>query len=712
MKKLVVMLAVAMMVAGMRANAYDEYQQPVSPYYTSGVQYLKSHQYTNAITELKKALRENPNDTSARIQLINAYLARAAYFNNQAKQYNKSANDLRSGLFYMKYYSTSPIDTAMMSNIQATENNLNIVMSSVDSDNSPKARFERGKTLRSQGEFAAAAIEYHAAQLDTSYKKDASIALGDIYYILNLNEQAANFYEQAIKCDASNVETHLKLARVYERLGQTDKAINEYNCALTKSDENQDILLSLETIWRQKVADEPENAEAHANLGAVLQKKGDFVNALTEYQTAEKINPTNVTTRMNLGTLYQQQNNFEAAIQAYDSILRLYPNNKMAYYYKAQCLKAQGLKDAAIQNYKLALNLDTNDENIKNELFDMYKQTMTTDELLNYMYTELQKTPADPLATYNYAYELHKAGKLDDAITYYKQSIKLNPNYPNAYINLAQVYRQKSDYNAAKQILVDAKSLFPENGDIKKHLASVEAETGSIMYSDAAKLYQQQKYNEAIAIYNKIQPATVESNLGLGACYQALNNYQTAIEYFKKAFALDSTNADTAYYIGLAYSNLDDYANAKTYANKALALDKNNKNAKDLLNYTIEQENIALLDKAMGFYEKKQLPQALELINKALAQDSTDANAYYYRALVYDEQKKYNEAIADYGNALKNNPEMTIVYYAMAIDYDYLKQYKNALLNYKKFLASTKEQNEYTKYSEQRVKDLHQYDTP
>lgn len=712
MKKQVLMLAVAMIFAGSSVNAYDEYQQPVSPYYTSGVQYLKSHQYTNAITELKKALRENPNDTSARIQLINAYLARAAYFNNQAKQFNKSANDLRSGLFYMKYYSTSPIDTAMMTNIQATENNLNIVMSSVDTDNTPKARFERGKTLRSQGEFAAAAIEYHAAQLDPSYKKDASVALGDIYYILNLNEQAANFYEQAIKCDASVVETHLKLARVYERLGQTDKAINEYNCALSKSDENQDILLSLETIWRQKVAEEPENAEAHANLGAVLQKKGDFANALTEYQTAEKINPTNVTTRMNLGTLYQQQKNYEAAIQAYDSILRLYPNNKMAYYYKAQCLKAQGLKDAAIENYKLALNLDTNDENIKEELFEMYKQTMTTDQLLAYMYSELQKTPVDALATYNYAYELHKAGRLDDAISYYKQSIKLNPNYPNAYINLAQVYRQKNDYAAAKQTLIDAKGLFPENGDIKKHLASVEAETGSIMFSDAAKLYQQQKYNEAIAIYNKIQPATAESNLGIGACYQAMNNNQSAIEYFKKAFILDSTNADTAYYIGLAYANMNDFTNAKLYANKALSIDKNNKNAKDLIAYTIEQENIIFLDKAMEFYEKKQFNDALELINKALAQDSTDSNAYYYRALVYDEQKKYNEAIADYNNAIKNNPEMTIVYYAMAIDYDYLKQYKNALLNYKKFLASTKEENEYTKYSQQRVKDLHQYDTP
>ena len=411
-----------------------------------------------------------------------------------------------------------------------------------------------------------------------------------------------------------------------------------------------------------------------------MQKKGDFANALTEYQTAEKINPTNVTTRMNLGTLYQQQKNYEAAIQAYDSILRLYPNNKMAYYYKAQCLKAQGLKDAAIENYKLALNLDTNDENIKEELFEMYKQTMTTDQLLAYMYSELQKTPVDALATYNYAYELHKAGRLDDAISYYKQSIKLNPNYPNAYINLAQVYRQKNDYATAKQTLIDAKGLFPENGDIKKHLASVEAETGSIMFSDAAKLYQQQKYNEAIAIYNKIQPATAESNLGIGACYQAMNNNQSAIEYFKKAFILDSTNADTAYYIGLAYANMNDFTNAKLYANKALSIDKNNKNAKDLIAYTIEQENIIFLDKAMEFYEKKQFNDALELINKALAQDSTDSNAYYYRALVYDEQKKYNEAIADYNNAIKNNPEMTIVYYAMAIDYDYLKQYKNALI--------------------------------
>lgn len=712
MKKLILVFAVAMFFAGIQTKAYDDYQKPVSPYYTSGVQYLKAHQYSNAITELKKALRENPQDTSSRIQLINAYLARAAYFNNQAKEYNKSANDLRSGLFYMKYYTTAPIDTAMMTNIQATENNLKTVMSSVSNDNSAKARFLRGKSLRAQGEFAAAAIEFHAAQSDPTYKKESSAALGDIYYILNLNEQAATFFESAIKCDASNVDMHLKLARVYERLGYTDKAINEYNCALSKSDENQDILLSLETIWRQKTVEDPNNAEAHANLGAVLQKKGDLTNALNEYQTAEKLNPTNVTTRMNLGTLYQQQNNFDAAIQAYDSILRLYPNNKNAYFYKAQCLKAQGLKDSAIKNFKLALNLDPNDEAIKNELMDIYQKEMSPDEFLKFMYSELQKNPTDGDSVYKYAYELHKAGRLDEAITYYNQSIKLAPNSPNAYINLAHVYRQKSNYDKARQTLVDAGSLFPENVDIKKQLASMEEENKSLLYSNAAKLYQEKKYNDAISMYNKILPATAESYLGLGACYQSLNNNKTAIDYYKKALALDSTNADTAYYIGLAYSNLDDLANAKIYANKALAIDPNNKNAKDLLSYTIEQENIAMIDNAMTFYEKKQYNEALNLLNKAIAQDSTDANAYYYRALVYDELKKYNEAISDYKNAFKNNNQMTIVYYAMAIDYDFLKQYKEALLNYKKYLESTQDKNEYTQYSEQRVKDLKQYDTP
>ena len=61
---------------------------------------------TSAITEFRKALRINYLDNSARISLINSYLARATYYANQEKNYEKAANDFRSALFYLKIYPT------------------------------------------------------------------------------------------------------------------------------------------------------------------------------------------------------------------------------------------------------------------------------------------------------------------------------------------------------------------------------------------------------------------------------------------------------------------------------------------------------------------------------------------------------------------------------------------------------------------------------
>ena len=88
----------------------------------------------------------------------------------------------------------------------------------------------------------------------------------------------------------------MKLAGAYERLGKIDLAAEEYNLALSKTGSNDDILMSLENIWQQKIIDNPQDAEAHANLGAVLQKKKDYQGALAQYKKAESINPSNTNT--------------------------------------------------------------------------------------------------------------------------------------------------------------------------------------------------------------------------------------------------------------------------------------------------------------------------------------------------------------------------------------------------------------------------------
>ena len=73
-------------------------------HYDLGQQYLYQSQYSSSIDEFKKALRINPLDNSARIGIVNAYLARATYYANKAGNYSDACDDFRSALFYIKYY--------------------------------------------------------------------------------------------------------------------------------------------------------------------------------------------------------------------------------------------------------------------------------------------------------------------------------------------------------------------------------------------------------------------------------------------------------------------------------------------------------------------------------------------------------------------------------------------------------------------------------
>lgn len=724
MKKRVLTALFLLLIMSQAANAegklvpvgysgYSDYPMEVSAYYTNGMDYINSHQYTKAISEFRKALRENSLDKSSRIQLVNAYILRAQYYNNQQTDYNRAANDLRSAIFYMKYFDNAPVDAQYITDLNAMEDNLNNILYAIKADQTPKGRYMMGKSLRAQGEFAAAIVEFQKAQNDVNYRKSSLANLGEIYYIMNLNEQAASFLDQALVLDPKNSNLHLKLAGAYERLGQIDKAVKEYNLALTKSGDNQEILMSLENIWKQRVAQNPNDAEAHANLGAVYQKKNDFTSALAQYEKAEQLNPSNITTRLNMGTLYQAKKEYETAIEAYDTIIAVNPNFMLPYLYKAQCYNALGNKDAAMQNYKLALNLEPSNQMIKDEMFAMYETTMTPEQKLSFIYQQLQKDASNSDLNYKYAYELHKAGKVAEAATYYNQSIKLDPKNENAYLNLAQCYQQQGNFDQARSVLTNAKGLFPDNDLVKKQLASIDAESSSLLYSKASELFNQKKFQEAIAMYQKIVPATPESLVGIGACYQSLNDNTSAASYYVKSLAIDPKNADTAYYAALAYSNIENFTQAKTYANKALAIDPANKHAKELLTYVIEQENTEKMDKAIELFEKKQYAQALTLLNTVIAQDPKDSNAYYYRGMVYDAQKKYANAINDYKKALFYNPQMTIANYSLAIDYDYLAQYANALYYHKKYLSETKkagETNDYTRYSARRIQDLKQYE--
>ena len=210
-----------------------------------GQNYLSNYQYSGAITEFKSALRINYMDTSARIGLINAYLARGTDYANKEKAWGKAANDFRSALFYLKYY---PNNDAIQNSAQAINqvtNNLARCLNETGFDKSPQNRYSTAKYLRSEGNFAAAGYEFNQTLSNTSLQKSSFEQIAEIMKLLGNDQKALEYYSKAVAVAPADLSLRLEYAKMLDKNKNEDSATKEYAYILDKSTaENKDIVKS------------------------------------------------------------------------------------------------------------------------------------------------------------------------------------------------------------------------------------------------------------------------------------------------------------------------------------------------------------------------------------------------------------------------------------------------------------------------------------
>lgn len=672
-----------------------------------GQQYLSNYRYSGAITEFKSALRINYLDNSARIGLVNSYLARGTYYANTDKDYNKAADDYRSALFYLIYYPTANQVKNSSQAIVNVTSNLNKCFNEIKFDTTPSNRFNTAKQLRAEGNFSAAAYEFNQALSDTSLIKESFQQTGDIMKLLGNNQKAAEYYKKAVSVAPNDIDLRLSYAKILDKLDQQDQAVQEYNFILTKTENNKDVLYSLERIYKRKLEEAPNDASVTANLGAIMQKQGNFDEALRYYSKAEYLDPSNTNTRINVGTLYQQKGDYKTAITAYDSVLILNPDNVQANIYKAQSLAKLGDTKGVQDIYKKILSKDPNNETVKTEMTALLKESMSPAQFTEYVKKHTPKSAPDIL--YNYALELHKNNKLSEAEAMYNEVIKLEPLNAEAYVNLGIAQGQNKNYEQALLTLNNANVKFPNNKQVTDAIKSINAQSTDAKLETAANYFNNKDYQNAINEYLKISPATSDTMLGIASAYQNLGSTDKAIEYYQEAFKLAPANSDIAYYISALYAEKEDFENANVFVQKALTLNKNNKQAQELSKMLAENKNSEVLTNAIALFDSEKYDESFAQLNKLLAVDSKNAYGYYYRAMIYDTKQNYKEALTDYKRAISLNPDLLIVNYLIGVDYDMLEDYKNAMSYYQSFLASYNEDDDYKKYAQNRIGELAQY---
>ena len=76
---------------------------------------------------------------------------------------------------------------------------------------------------------------------------------------------------------------------------------------------------------------------------------------------------------------------------------------------------------------------------------------------------------------------------MDLAIETYRRAIQLQPNFPDAYCNLANAYKEKGLVVEAEEAYNKALILCPTHADSQNNLANIKREQGKI--EEATKLY-------------------------------------------------------------------------------------------------------------------------------------------------------------------------------------------------------------------------------
>ena len=707
-KRIIIILAVFLFFSAYSQEINQQDVQRFSSYYSNGMEYLKNQQYSSAITEFRKVLRFSPYDSIVQGALASAYLARAQYYRQTTKEVKKAIIDYKSAYFYSKLWSKTQSDNSMLQLANSSHKDVVELEKRIGQNQDIDTRLLSAKTLRAQGELAAAAFDFYKL-LDTKYSEISYENIVNIYKNLNNLSQAMDYAKTALDNNPKDAKMHFTYGVMLDDARNYEASMEQYNLALQYGDKSPELMEVLENKWTQNIVNNPNNAQNYINLGAIYQKQGRFDQAKTQYLKAMQMDSSDDTAYYNLASLYLQQKNYQGAIDTYNKLLMRHPDNIEVISYKAQALYDAKRYDEALKQYELISNLDSNNKLAKDMANDIIYNRFDGDKLLNYLGVHAANNSKSYEAQFNYALELHKNKKYIAAIEYYKKAQNIDPSKEETYINLAQIYIEQQNYKLASEICEKGLLLMPDNKNLIGYLSDIKNYSMNLEFDEASKLYEEGKYQEAIKKYIALNNKTKEVNMAIAGCYWQLNDFENANKYYLEVLKTEPKNIDALINSAYAYFSLNDMNNAKTTAQKILSIDNKNKEAQEIISSIAQKDNEAILNNAIAHYEKGDFNNALGNITKYLNKCPDNEYGLYYKALILDELKKAKEAAWVYKVLIQKHPNFANAYYSLAVNLDNQENYKDAISNYEKFMSLTKEKNDMTNYASSRVKELKNY---
>jgi len=346
---------------------------------------------------------------------------------------------------------------------KATQANSHLQKAARLSPNSAAARTNLATNLVQLHQLGPAEFEFKRARALEPESYDTNHNLGEFYITAGKLQQAVPFLEKAYQLKPDAYDNGYNLALAYIETPKNDLAERVTN----------------ELLSRQNTA------ELHNLLAEIEENKQNFVSAANEYETAAHMDPSE-SNLFDWGSELLLHRTLDAAVEIFQRATERYPKSPRLAIGLGMALYSRGNYDEAVKALLLGADLDPSDTQCYYFLSKAYDSSPgQADEVIQRFRRFMDLKPRNGHAPYYYAMSLWKGRRAQDASvdvdqieTLLKKSVALDPKFPEAHLQLGNLYSDQKKYDVAIAQYQRAIALDADLADAHYRLGQALVHTG------------------------------------------------------------------------------------------------------------------------------------------------------------------------------------------------------------------------------------------
>jgi tetratricopeptide (TPR) repeat protein len=281
----------------------------------------------------------------------------------------------------------------------------------------------------------------------------------------NRLDEAARLYRAVLDADPDQADAHNNLGLALQQLGSAEEAVAHFEAALERK-----------PFW----------PTPYLNLGQLVRDQGRAYEALAAYREGVRLCPGAPALHDALGQLLLQLGQPDEALPHCQEAVRLGPGQPAALVNLGNALAALGRRDEAGACYLQAVQLAPDLALPRARLGRLLQEQGRLDEALTWLQQAVQLAPAEPTFHCDLAGVLYDLERPDEAVAAFREAVRLRPAYPEALNSLGYVLQDQGEMGEALAAYDAAVAARPDYADAFLNRGLLLSETGEMAQAVAS----------------------------------------------------------------------------------------------------------------------------------------------------------------------------------------------------------------------------------